>query len=73
MSDQVKYKNQKGLTDTEVIASRQKYGENVLSRKKKKSFMTKLVEAQEGALAAQGAASEKEIRELIKDMMQATL
>ena len=41
MREQIKYKNQKGLTDAEVIASRQKHGGNILSQKKKKSFLSR--------------------------------
>ena len=43
MVNQIQYKKQKGLTDAEVIASRQKYGENILSRKKKKSFFSRFI------------------------------
>ena len=41
MRDQVKYKQQKGLTDAEVIASRKMHGENILSQKKRKSFLSR--------------------------------
>ena len=41
MSTQTKDIKYRGLTDAEVIASRQKHGENILSKNKKKSFISR--------------------------------